>query len=213
MPKTLLGSFEQALRPLPSVVKGVQACRLPALKCLKRSAAASTRHSGHCPLLLRPQMPKKRGSAAPGASPFYCWTMPRACCSTISSLPRQNRSVGELPPNDSASVTVGWRNGCTSIWMCRWVDWMGSRLKYSLPSQSGKNLPSGNLIWQWNTSIKAMFFPPILPGVFMWFPPFRGVSTHINTIFSPKHPQPHRPNLVWVIRFSTHCFPETSSLT
>ena len=66
MPKTLRGSFEQALRPLPSVVKGVQACRLPGLKCLKRSAAASTRHSGHCPLLLRPQMPKKRGSAAPG---------------------------------------------------------------------------------------------------------------------------------------------------
>ena len=49
MPKTLRGSFEQALRPLPSVVKGVQACRLPGLK---RSAAASTRHSGHCPLLL-----------------------------------------------------------------------------------------------------------------------------------------------------------------
>ena len=53
MPKTLRGSFEQALRPLPSVVKGVQACRLPGLKCLKRSAAASSRHSGHCPLLLR----------------------------------------------------------------------------------------------------------------------------------------------------------------
>ena len=52
MPKTLRGSFEQALRPPPSVVKGVQACRLPGLKCLKRSAAASTRHSGHCPLLL-----------------------------------------------------------------------------------------------------------------------------------------------------------------
>jgi len=32
MPKTLRGSFEQALRPLPYVVKGVQACRLPALK-------------------------------------------------------------------------------------------------------------------------------------------------------------------------------------
>ena len=28
MPKTLRGSFEQALRPLPSVVKRVQACRL-----------------------------------------------------------------------------------------------------------------------------------------------------------------------------------------
>ena len=53
MPQTLQGSFEQALRPLPSVVKGVQACRLPGLKCLKRCAAASSRHSGHCPLLLR----------------------------------------------------------------------------------------------------------------------------------------------------------------
>ena len=52
MPQTLRGSFEQALRPLPSVVKGVQACRLPGLKCLKRCAAASSRHSGHCPLLL-----------------------------------------------------------------------------------------------------------------------------------------------------------------
>ena len=53
MPQTLRGSFEQALRPLPSVVKDVQACRLPGLKCLKRCAAASSRHSGHCPLLLR----------------------------------------------------------------------------------------------------------------------------------------------------------------
>ena len=52
MPKTLRGSFEQALRPLPCVVKGVQACRLPGIKCLKRCAAASSRHSGHCPLLL-----------------------------------------------------------------------------------------------------------------------------------------------------------------
>ena len=75
MPKTLRGSWDQALRPLPSVVKGVQACRLPgvkplkplkSLKPLKPSAAASTRHSGHCPLLLRvfilpfarPQTPK-----------------------------------------------------------------------------------------------------------------------------------------------------------
>ena len=46
----------------PSVLKGVQDCRLPGvkrltplkpLKPLKRSAAASTRHSGHSPLLLR----------------------------------------------------------------------------------------------------------------------------------------------------------------
>jgi len=32
MPKTLRGSFDQALRPLPSVVKGVQACRLRTLE-------------------------------------------------------------------------------------------------------------------------------------------------------------------------------------
>ena len=40
----------------PSVLKGVQDCRLPGvkrLKPLKPSAAASTRHSGHSPLLLR----------------------------------------------------------------------------------------------------------------------------------------------------------------
>ena len=57
MPKTLRGSFDQALRPLPSVVKGLQACCLPAV--------------GHCPLLLgrsslpfaSRQMPKmSRGS-------------------------------------------------------------------------------------------------------------------------------------------------------
>ena len=60
MPKTLRGSFEQALRPLPSVVKGVQACRLPGLKCLKRCAAASSRHSGHCPLLLMPKTVRGR---------------------------------------------------------------------------------------------------------------------------------------------------------
>ena len=73
-PNMLRGSFDQALMPLPSVVEGVQACRLPAvrpltsvvkgvpacrllalklLKHLKCSAAASTRHSCHCPLLLR----------------------------------------------------------------------------------------------------------------------------------------------------------------
>ena len=50
MPQTLRGSFDQTLRPQPSLVKGVQACRLPGRlpgrKCLKRSAAASTRHSG-----------------------------------------------------------------------------------------------------------------------------------------------------------------------
>ena len=53
MPQTLRGSFEQALKTLPSVVKGVQACRLPGLKCLKRCAAASSRHSSHCPKCLK----------------------------------------------------------------------------------------------------------------------------------------------------------------
>ena len=53
MPQTLRGSFEQALRPLPSVVKGVQACRLPGLRCLKRCAAASSRRSGHCPSVVK----------------------------------------------------------------------------------------------------------------------------------------------------------------
>ena len=47
------GSFEQALRPLPSVAKGVQACRLPGLQCLQRCVAASSRHSGHCPMLFK----------------------------------------------------------------------------------------------------------------------------------------------------------------
>ena len=48
-----------ACQAQPSVLKGVQDCRLPGvkrlkpLKPLKRSAAASTRHSGHSPLLLR----------------------------------------------------------------------------------------------------------------------------------------------------------------
>ena len=70
MPKTLRGSFEQALRPLPSVVKDVQACRLPGLKCLKRCAAASSRHSGHCPLLLMPQM--LRGSFEQALRPLPC---------------------------------------------------------------------------------------------------------------------------------------------
>ena len=50
-PKTRRGSFDQALRPQPSAI-GVRGCRLPALKGLKRSAAPSTRHSGHSHLLL-----------------------------------------------------------------------------------------------------------------------------------------------------------------
>ena len=46
-------SFDQALRPKPSVVKGVQACRLPSFKPLHPCVATSTRHSGHSPLLLK----------------------------------------------------------------------------------------------------------------------------------------------------------------
>ena len=45
-PKTFRSSFDQALRPQPSATIGIRGCRLPALKCLKRSAAPSTRHSG-----------------------------------------------------------------------------------------------------------------------------------------------------------------------
>ena len=53
------GNFDQAFRPqpsvvkglpLPSVVKGVQACRLPGFKPLQPCVATSTRHSGHSPL-------------------------------------------------------------------------------------------------------------------------------------------------------------------
>ena len=51
-PKMLRGSFDQALRPQPSATIGIRGCRLPALKGLKRSAAASTRHSGHSHLRL-----------------------------------------------------------------------------------------------------------------------------------------------------------------
>ena len=108
MPQTLRGSFEQALKPLPSVVKGVQACRLPGLKCLKRcaaassrhsshcpkclkrSAAASTRHSGHCPLLLRAFKPAvcQASNASNAARQLRADTQATAlCCQGRSSLP------------------------------------------------------------------------------------------------------------------------------
>ena len=78
MPKTLRGSFaqalpwfDQALRPQPSV-PGVQACRLPGLKRLKRFAAASTRHSGHSPLLFRAFKPAVcHASRHSGHSPLF----------------------------------------------------------------------------------------------------------------------------------------------
>ena len=51
-PKTLRGSFDQALRPQLSATIGVRGCRLHAFNGLNRSAAASTRHAGHSHLLL-----------------------------------------------------------------------------------------------------------------------------------------------------------------
>ena len=76
------GSFEQALRPLPSVAKGVQACRLPGLKCLKRCVAASSRHSGHCPLLLRAFKPAvcQASNASNAARQLRAGTQATALC-------------------------------------------------------------------------------------------------------------------------------------
>ena len=97
----LRGSFEQALRPLPSVVKGVQACRLPGLECLKRCAAASSRHSGHCPLLLRAFKPAeclKRCAAASTRHSGHCPLLfkafkPAVCqASNASNAARQLRA-------------------------------------------------------------------------------------------------------------------------
>ena len=81
-PKTLRGSFGQALPPLPSVAKGVQACRLPGLKCLKRCAAASSRHSGHCPLLLRAFKPAvcQASNASNDARQLRAGTQATALC-------------------------------------------------------------------------------------------------------------------------------------
>ena len=97
MPKTLRGSFEQALRPPPSVVKGVQACRLPGLKCLKRCAAASSRHSGHCPLLLRASL-----------SLSACLLCPfSACLSGPASFCLPACLCLSVCPSVSVSVNVG----------------------------------------------------------------------------------------------------------
>ena len=81
-PKTLRSSFGQALPPLPSVAKGVQACRLPGLKCLKRCAAASSRHSGHCPLLLRAFKPAvcQASNASNAARQLRAGTQATALC-------------------------------------------------------------------------------------------------------------------------------------
>ena len=76
------GSFEQALRPLPSVAKGVQACRLPGLKCLKRCVAASSRRSGRCPMLLRTFKPAvcQASSASNAARQLRASTQATALC-------------------------------------------------------------------------------------------------------------------------------------
>ena len=64
--KILRGSFDHALWPQAFVLGALQPavclhgplflgrCRLPAVKGLRSSAAASTRHSGHRPLFLEP---------------------------------------------------------------------------------------------------------------------------------------------------------------
>jgi len=49
MPKTVRGSFDPAVRPLPSVVKGLQACRLPAAMVL---ATLPPLHRGVSPMQL-----------------------------------------------------------------------------------------------------------------------------------------------------------------
>ena len=81
-PKTLHGSFEQALPPLPSVAKGVQACRLPGLKCLKLCAAASSRRSSHCPLLLTAFKPAvcQASNASNAARQLRAGTQATALC-------------------------------------------------------------------------------------------------------------------------------------
>ena len=80
--KGVQACFEQALRPLPSVVKGVQACRLPGLKCLKRCVAASSRHSGHCPMLLRTFKPAvcQASNASNAARQLRAGTQATALC-------------------------------------------------------------------------------------------------------------------------------------
>ena len=83
-----------AVRPLPSVVKGVQACRLPALKRLKPlkpSAAASTRHSGHCPLLLRAFKPAVCQPS--GHSPLLLRAFKPAVCQPSNPLKCLQRSA------------------------------------------------------------------------------------------------------------------------
>ena len=53
MHQMLRGSLDQGLKPVASGLKGLWSCRLPAGKCIKWSAAAWTKDSSQCPLLLR----------------------------------------------------------------------------------------------------------------------------------------------------------------
>ena len=101
MPKTLRGSFEQALRPLPYVVKGVQACRLPGLKCLKRCAAASSRHSGHCPLLL---MTKTLRAAASSRHSGHCPLLSRAFKPAVWQTSNASKAVRQLRAGTQATA-------------------------------------------------------------------------------------------------------------
>ena len=98
MPQTLRGSFEQALKPLPSVVKGVQACRLPGLKCLKRCAAASSRHSSHCPKCL------KRCAAASSRHSGHCPLLLRAFKPAVCQASNASNAARQLRAGTQATA-------------------------------------------------------------------------------------------------------------
>ena len=107
MPQTLRGSFEQALRPLPYVVKDVQACRLPGLKCLKRCAAASSRHFRPLPSvvkgvqacrLARAQMPQRLcGSFEQALRPLPSVKGVQACRLPQTRAAASSRHSGHCP--------------------------------------------------------------------------------------------------------------------
>ena len=109
MPQTLRGSFEQALRPLPSVVKDVQACRLPGLKCLKRCAAASSRHSGHCHLFFtgfKPAVCQASHPRNPSADLFKATTLTATCpCHLFFKGFKTAVRPASNPPNPSAGLS------------------------------------------------------------------------------------------------------------
>ena len=100
MPQMLRGSFEQALKPLTSVVKGVQACRLPGLKCLKRCAAASSRHSSHCPKCL------KRSAAASTRHSGHCPLLLRAFKPAVCQASNASNAARQLRAGTQATKGV-----------------------------------------------------------------------------------------------------------